>query len=128
MFICPVSVEEGDASMSSFLVENSVSYTSKIGLDCPLEDLGTFESVLANFFIVKVGVMVILVKFTPTADQDIPTRFCVNPTKGCYTVPAGATRKNVIPIGLWTVLCLLHGTYKADLEKMNTEIEAKGSI
>ena len=127
LFICPVSVDEADASMASFLVENSVSYTSKISLDCPLEDLGTFESVLANFFIVKVGVMVILVKFKPTADYDIPSRFCVNPSGGCYTIPPGTARKNVIPNGVWTVLCLLHDTYTADLEKMNKENKTKGS-
>lgn len=119
MFICPDNVVGCDASMSSFLVENSVSYTSKISLECPLEALGTFESVLANFFMVKVGLIVILVKFTPTAKQNIASEFLIDPTGGSYSVPASGARKDLIPTGMWTALCLLHDVYKDDLEKVN---------
>ena len=53
LFVCPQNeVEEMDKAFSNFLALNSVSYTSKFSLDTPLAELGTFESVLAHFFLV----------------------------------------------------------------------------
>ena len=59
-FICPTDEPGFDEAMKSFMVENSASYTSKISLDCPLEVLGTFESVLANFFMIKLGIVIVI--------------------------------------------------------------------
>ena len=120
-FICPTDEPDFDETMRSFMVENSASYTSKTSLDCPLEALGTFESVLANFFMIKLGIVIVVVKFSPMRSYDIPERFLVNPSGGSYTIPAHERRKGFIPLGVWTALNLLYQTYKDDLNKVNTD-------
>ena len=120
-FICPTDEPDFDEAMRLFMVENSASYTSKVSLDCPLEGLGTFESVLANFFMIKLGIFIVLVKFSPMRMYDIPERFLVNPRGGSYSIPTHEQRKGVLPLGVWTALNLLHQIYKDDLDKVNTD-------
>ena len=120
-FICPTNESDFDEAMRSFMVENSASYTSKISLDCPLEALGTFESVLANFFMIKLGIIIVVVKFSPMRSYYIPERFLVNPSGGSYSIPAHERRKRLLPLGVWTALNLLLQTYKEDLKKVNMD-------
>ena len=120
-FICPTDEPDFDEAMKSFMVENSASYTSKISLDCPLEALGTFESVLANFFMIKLGIIIVVVKFSPMRSYDIPERFLVSPRGGSYSIPTHEGRKGFLPLGVWTALKLLHQMYKDDLNKINMD-------
>lgn len=120
MFVCPVEDESYSSTFRAFITENSASYTSKISLDCHFEELGTFVSVLANFFVVKVGVIVIVVKFSPAAKQVIDERFHIKWEGGSYSIPAGKARHELIPTGVWTVLHLLFQSYEDDLKKANT--------
>lgn len=119
MFICPIEESYG-AAYQAFITENSVSYTAKISLDCHVEELGTFMSVFANFFIVKLGIVIILVRFNPAMKQLIDERFHINPDGGLYFIPVNKARRKLIPAGVWTALHILFETYKTDLEKFDT--------
>ena len=120
MFVCPVEEEESySTTFRAFITENSASYTSKISLDCHFEELGAFVSVLANFFVVKVGIIVIVVKFSPAAKQVIDKRFHIRLEGGSYSIPTSKARQELIPTGVWTVLQLLFQSYEADIKKAN---------
>lgn len=122
LFVCPQNeVEETDESFSAFIALNSVSYTSKFSLDTPLAELGTFESVLAHFFLVKLGIVCFVVKLGPSVSKQIDARFKINPEGGCYAVPSNITRRALLPVGMWTALHILHEAYKNDMEKVNTQ-------
>lgn len=114
MFICPSKNDDYDMSCA-FITQNSASFTAKISLDCRVEELGTFASVLANFFMVKVGTIVIVVKFSPAAKHLIDERFQINPEAGSYSIPASEARREMIPAGIWTVLHLLNKSFETDL-------------
>ena len=129
LFALPINEKECDKMMANFLVDSSVSYTSKLSLDCKHEELDSFESVYANFFIVKMGVMIVLVKFKPSARYAIADQFLVNCKGGFYTIPPNEMKRSVIPIGVWTVLDILCEEYQADLksvgDKEGDTMEAK---
>ena len=118
LLVCPVNEKGSDKMMARFLVESSVSYTSKLSLDCKPEELGTFESVFANFFIVKMGVMIVLAKFKPSARYAIADQFLVNCKGGFYILPPNEMKRSVIPVGIWTVLNILYEVYQADLKSV----------
>ena len=119
LFVCPQNgLEETDKSFSNFIALNSVSYTSKFSLDTPLAELGTFESVLAHFFL---GIAYFAAKLGPSVSKQIDARFKINPQGGCYAVPSNCTRRTLLPVGLWTALHKLHETYKDDLQKVSTQ-------
>ena len=117
MFVCPSDDNAYDKALQAFIISNSTSFTSKISLDFRLEELGTFASVLANFFMVKVGTIIIVVKFQPAAKQVIDKKFCIIPEGACYSVPASKARRSMIPTGIWTALHLLYKEYEEDLSK-----------
>ena len=122
LFVCPQNtLEETDKSFSNFLALNSVSYISKFSLDTTLAELGTFESVLAHFFLVKLGIVCFVVKLGPSVTKQIDARFQINSQGGCYTVPSNCTRRTLLPVGLWTALHKLHETYKDDMQKVSTQ-------
>ena len=119
MFLCSSEQDNHDENFQAFLTEGSASYTAKISLDCQLEELGTFESVFANFFLVKLGLIIIIVKFSPAVQQPIDKSFWINPEGGTYSIPANKARQDLIPTGVWTVLYLLYESYKTDMERAN---------
>ena len=120
LFVCPQNEgEEMDKSFSNFLALNSVSYISKFSLDTPLAELDTFESVLAHFFLVKLGIVCLLVKLGPSISRQIDAKFKINPQGGCYAVPSNCTRKKILPVGVWTALHKLHEAYESDIQKVN---------
>ena len=108
-----------DKSFSNFLALNSVSYISKFSLDTPLAELDTFESVLAHFFLVKLGIVCLVVKLGPSISRQIDAKFKINPQGGCYAVPSNCTRKKLLPVGVWTALHKLHEAYESDIQKVN---------
>ena len=120
LFVCPQNEgEEMDKSFSNFLALNSVSYISKFSLDTPLAELDTFESVLAHFFLVKLGIVCLVVKLGPSISRQIDAKFKINPQGGCYAVPSNCTRKKLLPVGVWTALHKLHEAYESDIQKVN---------
>lgn len=119
LFVHAGSEDKTDEHYTLFLEQSSVSYTSKIGLSCKKEELDTFESVYANFFIVKMGVAIVLVRFKPAMDYFMNNQYCIHHSGGVYSVPALADRISVIPHGLQTVLHILYEVYIADLKKFN---------
>ena len=122
LFVCPQNEgEEVDKSFSNFLALDSVSYTSKFSLDTPLAELGTFESVLAHFFLVKLGIVCFMVKLGPSVSKQIDAKFKINPQGSCYDVPPNCTRKKLLPVGVWTALHKLHEAYESDIQKVNTQ-------
>lgn len=121
ILVCPNNEDGCDEMMANFLKESSVSYTSKLSLDCKSEELGTFESVFANFFIVKMGVMIVLVKFKPSARYALADQFLVNCKGGFYIVPPNEMKRSVIPVGIWTVLDILYEVYQADLASVSAK-------
>ena len=120
LFVCPQNEgEEMDKSFSNFLALNSVSYISKFSLDTPLAELDTFESVLAHFFLVKLGIVCLVVKLGPSISRQIDAKFKINPQGGCYAVPPNCTRKKLLPVGVWTALHKLHEASESDIQKVN---------
>lgn len=120
LFVCPQNEgEEMDKSFSNFLALNSVSYISKFSLDTPLAELDTFESVLAHFFLVKLGIVCLVVKLGPSISRQIDAKFKINPQGGCYAVPSNCTRKKLLPVGVWTALHKLHEASESDIQKVN---------
>lgn len=117
MFVCSCEKDDSDETFHAFITENSASYTAMISLDCQLEELGTFVSVLANFFMVKIGTIIIVVKFSPARKQLINERFHINPQGGSYSIPSSKARRELVPAGLWTALHLLYESYKTDVRK-----------
>ena len=113
---CPTKDSDFDDKMEDFIAENCVSFTSKISLDCPLSSLGTFESTLAHFFMVKVGTIIVIVKFNPSAKHSISKDFLVSPHGGKLVILQNSVRKSCIPTGVWTVLHILFERYKKDLQ------------
>ena len=97
-------------SFSNFVALDSVSHTSKSPLDTSLAELGTFESVLAHFFLV--------LWLGPSVSKQIDDRFKINSQGGFYAVPSNCTRRTLLPVGLWTALHKLHETYKDDMHKV----------
>jgi len=123
LFVCPQNkVEETDNSFSTFITLDSVSYTSKFYLDTPLAELGTFESVLAHFFLVKLGIVCFVVKLGLSVSKQIDARFKINP-EGTWLLccSSNITRRALLPVGVWTALHILHEAYKSDIEKVNTQ-------
>ena len=69
-------------------------------------DLQSFHAVtpsFAHFIVIHMGVMNILVKFRPSADYEIDSRFLILPEGGVYTAPQNASRKKFIPPGVYTL-------------------------
>ena len=118
LFIHPFAQNETD-EYKSFVEQSSVSYTSKFALDCRREELESFESVYANFFLVKMGVVIVVVIFRPLSRYEIHDNCSVSPDGGVYIVPSVSDRVNIIPAGVTTALQILFEVYTRDLDKFN---------
>lgn len=119
LFIHPFANDEVDEQYKSFIEQSSVSYTSKFGLDCRREELDSFESVYANFFLVKMGIVIVVVIFKPSLSYKMSNNCSVSPDGGLYVVPPASCRTSIIPAGVQTALQLLFDVYASDLEKFN---------
>lgn len=117
MFVCPSKDDDYDKQFHAFINQDSASYTALISLDCHVESLHTFVSVLANFFMVKLGTIIVVVKFSPTAKEHVDKRFWIDPKAGSYSIPANKARKMLIPPGIWTALHLLFTSSEKDRQK-----------
>lgn len=118
LFVHPLAHNETDEYMC-FIEQSSVSYTSKFALDCRREELESFESVYANFFLVKMGVMIVVVVFRPLSRYEIHDNCSVSPDGGVYIVPSVSDRASIIPAGVKTALQILFEVYTRDLDKFN---------
>lgn len=56
---------------------------------------------------VKLGLIIVMVKFRPAAKELVDKRFQINPESGSYSIPANEARRALIPPGILTVLHLL---------------------
>ena len=70
------------------------------------------SSLMAHFHVVHMGMLNILVKFSPSAAVTIPKEFIVNPEGGEYFVPAEENRRAMIPKGVWTMFECLAKDYE----------------
>ena len=117
LFIHSGSEDKADEQHTLFLKQSSVSFTSKIGLSCMKEELDTFEHVYANFFMVKVSIAIVVVRFKPSMSYAINDDFIIHPDGGVYIVPPLVDRTNTVPHGVQTALHLLHEENVVDLKK-----------
>ena len=124
LFIHSFAHNETD-EYKSFIQQSSVSYTSKLALDCRREELESFESVYANFFLVKMGVMIVVVIFRPLSRYEIHNNCSVSPDGGVYIVPQVSDRASIIPAGVSTALQILFEMYSHDLDKFNKSKSGK---
>lgn len=60
------------------------------------------SSLKVHFLLVHMGMINILVKFSPSSLVDISSTFLINPSGGHYHVPSESNRKAVLPKGVWT--------------------------
>ena len=121
LIIHPFADDETDERKKSFIEQSSVSYTSKFGLDCKREELDSFESVYASFFLVKMGVVIVVVKFKPSLSYKLSDNCRVSPDGGLYVVPPAHARADIVPAGVQTALQLLFDVYTSDLDKVNKD-------
>ena len=103
-FLTPTD-EDGDeyGLINQFL---TATMTRMYGLHHLNTDLQSYNSVtlsFANFLVIHMGVFNILVKFQPSADYEIDSRFLVFPNGGVYTAPGNPDRKQIIPPGVYTL-------------------------
>ena len=98
LFIHPFADNATD-EYKSFIEQSSVSYTSKFPLDCRREELDSFESVYANFFLVKMGIVIVVVIFKPLSRYKINDNCFVSPDGGIYIVLSASDRASIIPAG-----------------------------
>ena len=119
MFVCPGEDDNYEERFCAFINQDSASYIGLMSLDCHVEMLHTFVSVLANFFMVKLGTIVLVVKFTPAAREPIDKRFQIDPEAGSYSIPASKARRELIPPGVWTALHLLYTSSERDHNNHN---------
>ena len=119
LFIHPLIGDDESVEYKSFVEQSSVSYTSKFALDCKREELDSFESVYANFFLVKMGIVMVVVIFRPLSRYKAHDKCIVSLDGGVYVVPPGSDRESIIPAGVKTALQLLYDVYASDLAKFN---------
>lgn len=70
-------------------------------------DSGAPQQMCAHFFIIHIGVINILVKFAPAANVKISSEYLVLPDGGIYVVPPDDARKQILPVGVWTLFQLI---------------------
>lgn len=64
-------------------------------------DSGTSQEMCVHFFIIHIGVINILVKFTPAENVHISDKYLVRPEGGVYPVPPAESRRQLLPLGIW---------------------------
>lgn len=79
--------------------------------DISLES-GAPSQMSAHFFVIHMGVINILVKFSPAVNVDIPAEFRVDPAGGVYRVPSEEDRLQFLPRGLWKLFQLIAQDYE----------------
>lgn len=61
----------------------------------------------SHYFLIHIGAINILVKFSPLKDVELPMEFCINRQGGNYYIPPESTRKACLPQGMWSLFQLL---------------------
>jgi len=113
LLISPLSATKDDLKygfMNQVLSGTCNSNTACIDLQSGI--LTPKGSLMAHFHVVHMGMLNILVKFSPSAAVKIPKEFTINPEGGQYFVPAEENRRAMIPKGLWAMFECLAKDYE----------------
>ena len=105
LLVSPLFASEEDMAygyMNRVLNNTNAACLRDISLDS-----GAAQQMYAHFFIVHMGVINILVKFSPAESVKIPKEYLVCPDGGVYTVPPDETRKQLLPVGVWKLFQLI---------------------
>jgi len=85
--------------MNSVLSGTCTSNVSSVDLESGIAS--PEGSLKVHFLLVHMGMLNILVKFSPSSSVDISTEFLINPSGGQYHVPSDDNRKPTLPKGVW---------------------------
>ena len=90
--------------------------------DISLES-GTPSQMSVHFFVIHMGVINILVKFSPARDVDISPEFRVDPAGGVYHVPSEEDRLQFLPKGLWKLFQLIAQDYEIRIRQYPVQLD-----
>lgn len=108
ILISPLSAEESElrhgfmntvlSGMCLGIVANSSLSTGEISPKITLQ---------AQYFLIHIGAINILIKLAPSKDIKIPMKYCISPQGGNYHVPHESARMGHLPHGIWCLFQLL---------------------
>lgn len=102
LLISPLSASKED--LQSGFMNQALSGTCTSNVACIDLESGAISpksSLKVHFLLVHMGMINILVKFSPSSLVDISTAFLINPNGGSYHVPSENNRKAGLPKGIW---------------------------
>lgn len=104
MFISHLGEEDEDlGSINTFLAATLTGLIGFAPLDANLETLLDTTPAFAHFLVIHMGIVNILVKFRPSANYEIDSRFQISERGGLYQVPDNNERKILLPPGVFSV-------------------------
>jgi len=92
--------------MNIFLTGSCSQFCGDFSIEKSIDDVSK-DHILVHFFLIHMGVINVLVKFSPSANEQIPDGFRLCPMGGTYLVPHDNIRKELLPKGVWTAFQLL---------------------
>ena len=108
ILISPLSADESELSygfMNSVLSGTCLAITANSSLSTG--EISPNTIIQAQYFLIHIGAINILVKLAPSKDVELPMEFRINPQGGYYNIPHELTRKAYLPQGMWSLFQLL---------------------
>ena len=125
LLISPLHASEEEAKHASGHLNKVLNCSCAFSLqNISLKD-GALDQMSAHFLIVHMGVINILVKFSPAADVLIPSEFQVNPVGGTYPVPPEDIRKQLLPLGVWKKFQLIAQQIEVHLRETPMHVDER---
>lgn len=118
LFACDKDL--GYGYMNSVLNDSCAACLRDISLDT-----GASPQMCAHFFVVHMGVINILVKFSPAENVSLPDEYLVHPNGGVYTVPSDESRKQLFPAGVWKLFQLVAQDVEMKMRKYPVKLDEK---
>ena len=91
--------------MNSFLTGSCSQLCGDFSIEESIDDVSK-DRILIHFFLIHMGVINVLVKFSPSANKQLSDDFRLCPMGGTYLVPSDSIRKELLPKGVWTAFQL----------------------
>lgn len=104
ILITPLSSEESELSygfMNTVLSGTCLAITANSCLKTG--EISSNTIFQAQYILIHMGAINILVKLTPSEDVELPMEFRINPQGGKYNIPHELRRKAYIPLGMWSL-------------------------
>ena len=112
--------DSGHGYMNSVLNNSCAACLRDISLDT-----GAPEQMSAHFFLVHMGLINILVKFSPAENVLIPDEYLINPDGGVYIVPSDESRKQLFPAGVWKLFQLIAKDVEMKMREYPVKLDEK---